>query len=372
MPEQFNRKLNLLFIPSDNKGCGFYRMMVPANEIKNRNLADVIVSPTWDWKQAERADIIIIQRAHDIGFYEAIEQAHALGKRVIFEIDDYVQAVSPTNPAFDFWSPFGPNLARLLKIMKMCDAVQVSTPRLQKEYSLWNPRIEVLPNYLDSALWDNPAWTASHWEAYYKKKNDGIIRIGWSGAASHYEDLQLIEEIITKLCRKYPNVHFCLEGYQGESSRGPNLFRDIAPASSKCPVCEHGGQLEKIPGIDLLYFPSRLRECAFDIGIAPLIETGFNQCKSDLKIKEYAALGIPVVATRMLPYSDSVQEGDTGFLALTGKEWFDSLELLINDKELRERLGKNNYQWYQQNTIDKHIHKWISFYERVASVKYKW
>jgi len=728
-------RLNLLWIPKDNKGCGFYRMLVPANEIKKQDLANVVVNFGWDWKMVEWAHIIIIQRMTDIEAYEAIDRAHSLGKKVIYELDDLIQCVSPTNPCFDFWSPFGPNLGRCLKIIQKCDAMQVTTERMQKEYSLWNPRTEVLPNYLDKTLWDMPAWKASHWDAFYKKKNDGIIRIGWAGAAcydteteiltedgfkyfkdlgknekvatlnpqtqeveyqkplnyfeyqydgkmlniemqqvslcvtpnhniyqakkgalksnlkynlikaeeldnkafylkrnakwvgkdkkywvipsqltpysdnrkpkihpeikfeiddwmkffgfwlaegwtsktkykgwkskkyplmqvglanqskkllleignildkyqikyrirkdysqliisdktlwrylfkfggaiekyipkdvlilpserlkllldyfikgdghidkngrirawtsskrladnlvelalkigwganvnnrgktvggkingriikarvnnyqvnflrdgklsylkpfvkkqhqewidykgkvscvevkngiiyirrngksiwcgnSHYEDLQLIEQVITKICQKYQNVHFCLMGYHGESKRGPNLFQNIPPITSICPNCKHGGQLEKISGIELLYYPSKLKECAFDIAIAPLIETGFNQCKSDIKIKEYAALGIPVIATRVKPYSESVKEGYTGFLANTGKEWFDSLELLIKDKDLRLRLGKNNYRWYKENTIDKNIQKWMAFYNRVISFKYKW
>jgi len=366
------KRLNLLFIPRDNKGCGFYRMLVPANEIKRQDLADVVVNFGWDWKMVEWAHIIIVQRMTDIEAYESFDQAHSMGKKIIYELDDYVNAISPTNPSYDFWSPFGPNYARCLKIMQKCDAMQVTTERLKKEYALWNPRIDALGNYLDKHLWDIPAWTATHWDNYYKRKNDGIIRIGWAGAASHYEDLQLIEDVLTKICQKYKNVQLCLLGYHGESKKGPNLFQGIPPITSLCSYCKHGGQLEKLPGIELLYYPSKLKECAFDIGIAPLIETGFNQCKSDIKIKEYAALGIPVIGTRMKPYSESIKEGYTGFLATTGKEWFDALELLIKDKSLRERLGRNNYRWYKENTIDKHIHKWMSFYNRVISFKFKW
>lgn len=377
MPEPKNEvnkpdRLNLLFLPRDNKGCGFYRMMVPANEIKRQDLANVVLNFGWNWEMVKWAHVIIIQRMTDIEAYEAIEQAHSMGKKIIFELDDFVQAISPTNPSFDFWSPFGPHTGRCLKIIQKCDAMQVTTDRLRNEYALWNPRVDVLPNYLDKTLWDVPAWTASHWDNYYKKKNDGIIRIGWSGAGSHYEDLQLIEQVMTKICQKYPQVHFALFAYHGESKRGPNLFQNIPAATSVCPHCKYGGQLEKIPGIDVLYYSSKLKEAAFDIGVAPLIETGFNQGKSDLKIKEYAALGIPVIATRMKPYSLSVKEGYTGFLAANGKEWFDALELLIKDEELRKRLGRNNHRWYKENTIDKHIHKWMSFYNRVASFKFKW
>jgi glycosyltransferase involved in cell wall biosynthesis len=161
-------------------------------------------------------------------------------------------------------------------------------------------------------------------------------------------------------------------GYFGETNLGKNLFQDMASTTSICPHCKQSGQLEKIPGIDLLYYPSKLREGAFDIAVAPIIETGFNQGKSDLKIKEYAALGIPVVASNITPYKESVKNGYTGFLASTGKEWFDSLELLIKDEVLRKRLGKNNHLWYSQNTIDKHIHEWIQFYQRLVSFKSKW
>ena len=374
MPREIHspERLRILFIPMDNHGCGFYRMMVPANEIKRQNLADVQVNFGWDWKMVEWAHVIIVQRQSDQKAFEAIEQAHSLGKKIIYEIDDYLQGISPHNPSFDYWSPMGPNLGRALDLMKKCDAMQVSTPRLKNEYSLWNPVIECMPNRLDKLLWDTPAWGATHWDNYYKKKNDGIIRIGWAGAGSHYHDLQLIEEVITKICQKYPQVHFCMMGYFGETNLGKNLFQDITPTTSLCPHCKQGGQLEKIPGIDLLYYPSKLREGAFDIAVAPIIETGFNQGKSDLKIKEYAALGIPVVASNITPYKESVQNGYTGFLASTGKEWFDSLELLIKDEVLRKRLGENNHQWYQQNTIDKHIGDWVSFYYRVVSFQQKW
>lgn len=364
------QRLKLLFLPKDTKGCGFYRMMVPANEIKKQNLADVILDNKLDEQVVGWADVIIAQRVVEPMWYEAIEKLHGMGKKVIYEIDDFLNSVSPHNPSFDFWSPMNDNLSRALKIMKECDAVQVTTNRLRNEYALWNPHIEALGNYLDASIWDNPRWTATHWTNFYKKKNDNIIRIGWAGASSHYHDLQLVEKVITDLCRKHHNIHFCMIGYHGQSKRGSDLFQDIS--TTPCPHCKEEGQLEKIDGIDLLYYPSKLKESVFDIGIAPLIETGFNQCKSDLKIKEYSALGIPVIASNIKPYSESVKNGHTGFLVSTAKEWYDSLEVLIKSKQLRERLGRNNYRWYKQNTIDKHIHKWINFYSRISSMKFKY
>jgi hypothetical protein len=36
-----NRKLRILWLNKDNLGCGFYRMLLPANKIKDMGLADV-------------------------------------------------------------------------------------------------------------------------------------------------------------------------------------------------------------------------------------------------------------------------------------------------------------------------------------------
>jgi len=365
-------RLRILFIPRDNAGCGFYRMMVPANELKKQDLADVRLRDVWTWEDVEWAHIVVVQRQSEQQAFESIEQAQAMGKKIVYEIDDLLQGVEPNNPAFSYWSPMGPNLGRALNLMRKCNAMQVSTPRLRNEYSLWNKNISVLPNYLDKTVWSTDNWTDEEWKEFYERKNDDIIRIGWVGAHSHYYDLQVVEQIITKLCKKYTNVHFCLMGYWGESKQGPNLFRELVPSTTVCSHCQEGGQFEKIPGADLLYYPKKLRQAAFDIAIAPLIETGFNEAKSDVKIKEYAALGIPVVASGVGPYRESVQQGYTGFLASTGKDWFDALEKLIKDKELRLRLGKNNYEWYKRNTIDTHIHDWLNFYYRVVSYQRIW
>ena len=171
-------RLKLLFIPKDNKGCGFYRIMVPANEIKKQDLADVILDGRWVPDEVGWADVIIAQRLCEQEAFEIIDKSHAMGKKIIYELDDYLQGVTPHNQAFDYWNPLGPNLGRALRLIQKCDAMQVSTPRLQKEYALWNKNIESLPNYLDSSLWDMPAWKAEHWEEFYRKKNDAIIRIG--------------------------------------------------------------------------------------------------------------------------------------------------------------------------------------------------
>lgn len=365
-----DQKLNLLWLPRDNKGCGFYRMLMPANWIMKKGLANVKISNGWNMEEVKWANVIIIQRPSDWQAYDAIEEAKSMGKKIVFEIDDLLQLVNPNNYAYEYWTPIGANLGRSLNLMKLCNAVTTTTPRLANEYALFNRRMFVIPNYLDPDLWNQPkSWSTKEWNDYYKRKNDDIIRIGWTGAASHRQDLEMISGIITKLCKKYKNVQFSMLGFTPKE-----IFSTIPLREGTCPHCGAEGQLEADKGVPVLEYPDKLKSMAFDIGIAPIIETGFNECKSDLKLKEYAAIGVPVVASNIKPYSESLKDGvgKRGYLASNGKDWYNYLEMLILDKDLRERLGKNNRRWYEENTIDKHIYKWIEVYKELVDVKFNW
>ena len=63
-------RLKILFVVRDTKGCGFYRMMVPANEIKKQDLADVLLQFGWNWEAVNWANIVIVQRPTDPRYYE--------------------------------------------------------------------------------------------------------------------------------------------------------------------------------------------------------------------------------------------------------------------------------------------------------------
>jgi glycosyltransferase involved in cell wall biosynthesis len=49
-----------------------------------------------------------------------------------------------------------------------------------------------------------------------------------------------------------------------------------------------------------------------DVGIGPLRDTRFNRCKSDLRAREYMALGIVPVLPFVGPYRQSFVDGHTG------------------------------------------------------------
>jgi glycosyltransferase involved in cell wall biosynthesis len=66
----------------------------------------------------------------------------------------------------------------------------------------------------------------------------------------------------------------------------------------------------------------------FDVAIAPLADTAFNRLKSDIKLLEYTAMGLPAVVSAIGPYLDA----DWVDRCSSPDDWGRALSELINDR----------------------------------------
>jgi glycosyltransferase involved in cell wall biosynthesis len=105
----------------------------------------------------------------------------------------------------------------------------------------------------------------------------------------------------------------------------------------------------------------------FDIGLAPLIDSVFNRSKSAIKAMEYAALGIPVIASDVDPYRDFVIDGVTGYLVRKDHEWSKRLFELVNDEPMRTEMGRRAKAHAARWTIEEGYGRWVRAYQEVAS-----
>jgi glycosyltransferase involved in cell wall biosynthesis len=81
-----------------------------------------------------------------------------------------------------------------------------------------------------------------------------------------------------------------------------------------------------------------------DIGIMPLADEPYQRGKEAFKLKEYMAAGVPVVCSPVGHNRQVVQHGVVGFFARSEHDWVRHLERLIDDPELRARLGRAGRQ----------------------------
>lgn len=130
-----------------------------------------------------------------------------------------------------------------------------------------------------------------------------------------------------------------------------NYLHTIAPALAD--VCAQGrarlrligsGPVD-LPGVPVEMLPwSEATEVdeirRFDVGIMPLPDEPWERGKCGLKLIQYMACGLPVIASPVGVNREIVEPGVNGFLAETASEWANALRALMADAALRRQMGE--------------------------------
>ncbi len=86
--------------------------------------------------------------------------------------------------------------------------------------------------------------------------------------------------------------------------------------------------------------PTEARELAAgQIGVSWIPDDLWSRGKCGLKVLQYQAAGLPVVANPVGCQSEMIRPGVDGFLATRPDEWVDAVRRLAGDPELRRRMG---------------------------------
>jgi len=353
---KFDKDLpTVLYIVRDDGGCGFYRCFQPALNLRKRVLFNSITDlKTVNREHILQSDIVVFQEIGSSVSLEAFNFAIKNGKPTVIEVDDFLHTVSPNNPGYGTWNPGTLFLHRAIGQMQRANAMTVATPQLAREYFPFNSDIYIIPNFLSEDKWSN----------YQVKKKDGFLRIGWTGGNSHLDDLKLIDKVIEKIVKEYKDkVKFEIMGMVKEEMRG--VFTGLEPFHETCPKCNYqGDSMVWSPEIQDNY-PQVLASHGWDIALAPVVDTAFNNAKSDLKLKEYSACGFPVVASRVTPYEEAKEAGCSVLLAKNFKEWYNNIKGLIDNKEARDEMVKSNKEWIKKYWIEDNVQLYADTYNEI-------
>jgi glycosyltransferase involved in cell wall biosynthesis len=97
------------------------------------------------------------------------------------------------------------------------------------------------------------------------------------------------------------------------------------------------GRIQTVPLVDFMELQRLMAQV--DVNIAPLVNNGFTNCKSELKYFEAAIVDTITLATPTYTFANAIENGKNGFLCTPG-QWFDTLEQIYLDKVDRAAICK--------------------------------
>lgn len=230
-------------------------------------------------------------------------------KKIIYDFDD---AIWLTDKTHENW--LQQKVRWRSKVSSICQwsyKVSCGNSYLANYARLFNQQVIINPTTIDA----NQMGKSLH---DVEKPVNSKITIGWTGSHSTLKYLEQIEVVLQQVEKKYSNVQFVVIADQKPILNLKSL--KFIPWSRE----------------------TEIRDLSmFDIGIMPLPNDEWSKGKCGFKALQYMAMSIPAVASPVGINIEIIDHGVNGFLCKSNEEWITALEKLIQDKNLRDRLGQN-------------------------------
>jgi hypothetical protein len=306
----------------------YYRALNPARALGERGHAVKyygVEEPTMGLDELRSFDVALIYR-HCTKRSERLAVAlREAGIAVVYDNDDMVGSVTADHPnRRDFGGLSGVALhQRVKQMLRTAHVVTSPSPTLAEQYRETSDDVRVIENYVPDEF--PGARRGSH---------QGVV-VGWVAGAEHRidRDRLRLRDTLEDLLSAHPELRVVTIGVA------------LGIASERC------------ENVSYIQFPDLGGALAgFDVGLAPLADVPINRARSNSKVKEYAALGVPWLASPVGPYRDLGEAQGGRLVADDG--WHEAIERLVTRDRERRKLAKRAARWGRDQTIGKHAEAW--------------
>ncbi|MFF1634417.1 glycosyltransferase [Leifsonia sp. NPDC058248] len=240
-------------------------------------------------------------------------------------------------------------LDALGRLVADADEVIVSTEVLAERLRTEAARITITQNELDSKLWAPREETDEETAARAK-----VASVVYIGSTTHGEDLELLRPVFEGLT--LPDGRSVRLSVIGVTTTDDEWYDRI-------PIPRGATQYPR--------FVSWLRSIssAWDLGVAPLADTGFNAAKSDLKFLEYSLLGLPTIASAVAPYEGLADVGLT-LVSNDTDAWRAAIVSALSDRQASQERARTAEEFVRANRTIVNggaTAEWVSLLRRVAT-----
>jgi glycosyltransferase involved in cell wall biosynthesis len=288
------------------------------------------------WR-ANNFDIIFIYREAFMTGSVFFERLFRRSKaKIILDFDDaiWLHSVSNANKSLQWLK----RPEKVAEIIALSHLVITGNSYLADYAKAYNSNVIVFPSTINLDYYQIPLHQIT-------RENDNVI-IGWSGSHTTVEHFETIIPALTILKKKFGNLlHFKVYGdpvYKNEELGIQGIA--WSPDSEVATIS------------------------SFHIGIMPLPNDDWSKGKCAMKGLQYMGLEIPAVLSNVGMNKDVIEDGVNGFLAVTENDWIEKLTLLIESRELRERIGKAGRKTIQERFSSQALSPaYLNIFERALS-----
>ena len=269
-----------------------------------------ILGRTLDYAGAARAGVVFLQRDLVALPKSRLETLLPLFNRhIVFDFDDAIFRCPSWSSAEERTYFDAAQREKIQAICKLSVAVIVGNAWLADWVRPLNPNVHVVPTMLDTEEFRPPA----------KRVPNDVPVIGWVGTSGNLFYLRAIAGALRALAKR----------------------RDFVLRV----ICDRVDDeaLNGLPSVDFVVWSAdnevaRIQD--FDIGIMPLTDDDWSRGKAGFKLIQYMACGVPIVWSPVGANTEVAgPDGECGIPARTDQAWVAALERLLDDAELRARLG---------------------------------
>jgi len=263
---------------------------------------------------ARHADVVLVQR-EAMNFGPPLIEwlaARVFKRPLILDLDDatYVPYTSPT------YGKFSKTLKWFSKtddLIRWADIVTCGNRAIAEYAESKGAKTRIIPTVVDTDVFVPR-------QRVPPVNNDPLV-LGWIGTHSTFPYLRAVFPVLQDLAKRY---------------------------RFKLKIVGAGTSTPSIPGVEVENLEWQLeREVedfqSFDVGLYPIDASLYAESwaagKSGFKAIQYMAVGIPFVGAPVGAMAEIGEAGVTHFHATSDDEWFRTLELLLDDAELRRTMG---------------------------------
>lgn len=338
---------------ADYGGCGFWRMVWPETLINGyqKGCISGLTCMVLDMRFYQGIKAIRLQRQAtpvQLAFVKELRKnKNQFGYRLIYEVDDIVfkDDIPNYNRCKEaFASQEVENT--ILEILDNVDEMSV-TCQYMKDYYLSKTgckKITVIPNY-----------PPKHWLGHFYnrqkivenyEKNKKRPRVLYAGSGTHIDvankngmqdDFSHVVEEIIKARKKFKFV-----------------WKGTYPLAVR-PFIE-SGEMEYVEWSPLLNLPQDIYNINCNLTFAPLTDNIFNRSKSNIKIIESGAFGLPGTFQDLCTYQDAE------FKFKNGKELINQLEYLFQDQDRYMKASDNIHNFTDKLWLEDHLDEYLALY----------